>query len=440
MSTVKLVLNGVNDDLELTQYLDVEAGRGMEPGDPHFTNKVFAHSLLKPGGTFALEDLQLKELVFPLKLVTKTKPELAALVQRINKILTTPGTQVEWQDEGATGVTYFDLASGQFDDEYDYRIGVNNWLKGKLRLFTQPLGFNEAARVGASQKIAGKATIVAAGSNPIVSFPVATAVAGDAAALLNGAVAGPSLALSSNYFAMSVLPAGSYSTVWPQASRSAFGNVTSIATTNALGGAFVRMASTVEASYLRWRLGGAQYVGEQRILGVARAAAPASLYLMQGEEVPGEEFVNSTATVATTEWGLVDLGVVSVSSITLLAETTLTIHRGSQTTANALDLAGFVMLPESSTVWLNSAAKTRSAQFNGIANAVYSPAELASLEFETRPFVDSSSRARGAIPLVLPGGAEPPTIAFLLMPTAGHSLNSPVQAAVTLVPRTRYIF
>ena len=66
--TVSLILESENGNINLTRYLDVEDGDGMDPADPEFTEKIFAHSLLKQGGTLALENLKLKEMAFPLKL------------------------------------------------------------------------------------------------------------------------------------------------------------------------------------------------------------------------------------------------------------------------------------------------------------------------------------------------------------------------------------
>src|SRR5438128_1415786 len=111
MGEVKLTLRSNSGEITLTPYLDVEAGKGMEPGDPRFTEKMFARSLLKQGATYALENLHEKELIYPVKLKAATKTALLELVEEINTILNTAGAQVEWQEEGSNKPTYFDLIS-----------------------------------------------------------------------------------------------------------------------------------------------------------------------------------------------------------------------------------------------------------------------------------------------------------------------------------------
>ena len=69
------------------------------------------------------------------------KDGLTALVRRINAILNANGCVASWQDEGASKPTFFQLASGQCDPQFKYRMGQQNWLPAKLRLFAQPLGY-----------------------------------------------------------------------------------------------------------------------------------------------------------------------------------------------------------------------------------------------------------------------------------------------------------
>ena len=206
---LKLVVEATTGTIELTPFLDVQAGKGMDPADPQFTNKIFAHSLLKVGGTLALEQLKLRELTFPLIFKDTTKNKLTAKVRELDTIINNAGGTVEWQDEGATVPTYFTLVSGQCDPEFDFRQGqqTNPILKAKLRLFVQPLGLVEkTARpmLMAGTEAAHGATL--SGTQPVMTFYSASGIRGDAAALLEGTVTLPS---QSFYAAFSVLPGAS---------------------------------------------------------------------------------------------------------------------------------------------------------------------------------------------------------------------------------------
>lgn len=444
MTTVKLALNGAIEEIDLTKYLDVEAGKGMEPGDPHFTNKVFAHSLLKQGGTLALEDLQLKELVFPVKLKAASKAALAALVQQINRIMNTPETVLEWQDEGTATVTYFDLASGQFDDEYDYRLGVNNWLKGKLRLFTQPLGYPTPGKTPEALTVSGIATTTAVASVPLVVFTGASAVRGDGPALLGGIVEGENTGVGQPYVAMSLLPAHSYVPLYPAASGTIVGGVgSSVATSNAISGSFARLATQSlggAPAPLRWTFfneGVKPGYGNHRLLMIARTASIGGVVFRFGNA----KATISVATVTNTsfteasgeEWRMYDMGILSLSEpeVNSGATTLFELSALHPTFTGTLDIAGAVMLPENSTTWLHDsgAEQTKKYTYDPVAAALLAGGGVQH---------DRSGLVRGALPQ-LPAQATAPVVAFLYLPERS-SLNRKVTATVNVLPRTRYIF
>ena len=432
--SIEVELQSINGNLSLTPWLNVEAGAGMEPGDPRFTEKVFARSLLKTGATLSLESLHEKELLFPLKLNASSKEALTGLVEQINIILRTAGCQLKWKDEGANVPTYFDVISGQFDDEFDFRLGQNNWLKGRLRIFTQPLGFREATREGIVQVHGGGgATNVVSGSGPVLTFQCATAPGGDAPALLNI----PEAACNGQ-FALSVLPQGSYSTMWPVAS--AYGiptfatGATLIATSTAFGGEFYRYGNYAGTFQdVAWHIptGAYQYAGEQRLLLVARAASPSfGLRMRAGyttEDTP-------IPTITSANWQLIDMGVLAIPSVAVApgygngqAKLEILRYASAAATSYAMDIAGFIMLPEKSTMFAKL-PEAETVAINGYSNTVVNLLNGAV----------NTGRVKGAIPEV-PVGGSAPVIAWL----TGFTGNSEIpnrSFSVNLIERTRYAF
>lgn len=460
MASVKLTIRSANGEVTLTPYLDVEAGKGMEPGAPAFTSKIWSHSLLKPGGTLALEDLQLKEQVFPVKLTAASKTALTELVELINTVINTPGAQVEWQDEGASRPTYFDLASGQFDDEFDFRLGQNNWLKGHLRLFSQPLGY--WSQKGARQvKVSGVATSTRVGTSPIVVFPASGVFDGDAPSLVQGGLVGPGWLVSKSYSAISVLPSSEYTPWLPVTSL--LGSFTSAspvysAATNAPGGTAARWAKPANAEYMRFSATTSKfaYTGEQRLLIAARVPPGGETVTVAPYQAGGEAGIlaltQAFTVPATSTWALYDLGVVRSASAPFAHGDYFRwgISLFGGTASSAIEIAGVVQLPESNTAWLNGTNLTKNAlvgesskwNFDGVGNSVFYGADNgvpASGVVTTAPngVMDWSGNSRGAIPGV-PVSASPPLIAMLAMNAYGASNNGKLEMTLNVLERFRY--
>ena len=248
MSVASLILEAHsasnNIRLNLSNYLNVQQGEGMDPYNPSFTNKVFSHSLLKEGGTYALESLALKELQFPLRLKASTAAGVQELVQQLNQVLNSPGAVCIWQDTSTSQATYFDIASGQFDIQYNFREAEaaahsSAFVKGMLRVFVQPLGrrasprpYAAASGVGPllmiSPYASGGALTVAASTQAGVEgyggkqqpsggifYQGNPSLAGDAGSLLQISYAAPLPNTASNtgvvpYTAVSLLPDQNY--------------------------------------------------------------------------------------------------------------------------------------------------------------------------------------------------------------------------------------
>lgn len=431
MSNGILFLESTSGSLNLSEYLNVQEGDGMDPADPSFTEKIFAHSLLKQGGTLALENFKLRELVFPLLLKASTKTALTALVREINTIINTSGAVASWQDVGATAPTYFQLSSAQLDPEFKYRRGEYNWLDGKLRLFVQPFGLIEKNPRELAQS--GTTAMTVTGTAPVITFSSASQVRGDYAALAEGNVSWNASAGPVEFgVAFSVLPSPSY-TPW-QAAPSYTGWVAS----SGEGWNFRTGNGTI-----LFKEAGEVYVGANRCLAVVRNLSNASAAMIAAEAYPietnqgGAASLSGVAVPSTmpSTWALVDCGVLSIPSYSSAGGWYLQVN-----TSASVNLAGMVLLPENKTSWLlgepnYSPEEIRDINFNGVLNRV-----LAGFLNEAQDaHHDLSAYARGAIPQVPVGGINAPVFAFL-----HHHFTDkkPVllTGSVQILERTRYVF
>lgn len=405
-------------------YLGVNAGEGLDPADPQFTNKVFANSLLKQGGTLALEDLKLRELALPLTLQAASKDALNALVRQINVIVNTTGCELAWSDEGTTVVTYFDLASGQLDAEFDFRQGqqAQPMLKAKLRLFVQPLG-RSSQNSGALAKAGGGGAEVS-GTPPVLVYHAASSLAGDAQALLSvNEVEGPGPA-KAFLSALSVLPNASYVPWIPAASLTTAWKATTANGYSFLSGGASTVTVTREPT---------TYFGNHRILALARLynnASPARI-AVEPSFTPFEGGASGVlgATVSPaseSRWFAVDCGVVSRSSLAAINNQ----WSMSLSTTATIALYGFVMLPEDSTTWYNAPAEENSGrvEWGGVSGHVIRAGGI-----------DVSGEVRGAIPTMAPG-ASPPTLAFLTHPLVNGPPTVRKVEGIQVQARTRYVF
>lgn len=446
-STLALVIETPNGNLDLTQYLDVNPGEGLDPADSAFTTKIISHSVLREGGSLALEDLKPKELIYPLKLKASTKDKLTLLVREINIALNTMGAELQWQDEGTTVETYFDVISGQFDTAFNFRMGqqAQPWLTGKLRVFVQPLGQLEKAPrqfLLAGTSAVNGATLT--GTLPVQVFTGASGVRGDFAALPNAIIGvTPSLGAGA-YSAFSVLPNPSYVPLMMATAANAsvtFGGSNFKATRTSAEGSFLVGWSTENdgTKQITFYRGASAYFGANRVLAVARRLNPASPASLQaeteGEYTEQREgktlgqavFDSRKVELNGSLWQLADLGVFSRAStqvepwgITLVSSGTVAI-------------AGLIMLPENSTQWLYEEESKSQVVTFGQAGVIGSGVNGGYLGVQP----DRSGIARGALPGLPPGGS-PPVLAFLAFDARQPTRSS--SASVTVQERSRYVF
>jgi hypothetical protein len=429
--TVSLILESENGNINLTQYLDVEEGDGMDPADPEFTEKIFAHSLLKQGGTLALENFKLKEMAFPLKLRAANKDSLTALISEINLILNTAGCVASWQDEGASKPTYFQLASGQCDPQFKYRMGEQNWIPVKLRLFVQPFGYRTASPVAITN--ASGQTYEYQASAPVMTFHAASPVAGDVSALLG------TLGLLTDVYggewlsAVSVLPNASYNPWLPAPSSSGW--------TAASGGAFAYRNGGGSMTVSQYGLQGTVYAGNNRVLAIARrlnSASPAKIAVEDETIRPGSGAagLNGVEVPAASGWAAVDCG--TLEHLNMYKNDTAWGLR--VTTQGSISLYGFVILPDNSTCWTKSPPTLQTGErFIELAGASASVVEQSNFG-GSKEYSSAVQGTRGQIPQITPS-ASPPTFAFFSLPVSTATVYaSSFSFGVNVWERTRYVF
>lgn len=410
MAATKLVIQAVTAQqtlrMDLSQVFRGSPGEGMDPANPSFSQRVFTHSLLKEGGTLALESLALKELQFPLRLgegTKKTKGEVFEEVAELNQIINTPGATCEWQDEGATQPTVFDLSSGQFDVEYNYREHQQNYVKGLLRLFVQPLGRKAGPRLLATASGVGPLLMIspyASGGGLVAKASTQAGVAGfggqqqpsggvfywgnpslagDAPAQLQISYVGPLPNTASNagvlpYAMAAILPDQNYRPLITIPEVSEFGGTiiksavvpaSQYANLQHTANAAADVETVMKFAPAAGAVPPANWAGQHRILVIARASGTGT-----GEPPGGfiEAFgpgwgAKSTASPPLgLDWGLYDLGTISMRAsepVVPNVEVAVRLHQPGAGSV-AADIAGFIMLPEATSWFLNPVAVSAS--------------------------------------------------------------------------------
>lgn len=382
-------------DLDLSEFVRVTAGDGLDPFSPAFSTRTFAHSPLSAGGDLALTDADVKEMVWPLYLNAPSKDELTALTGQLDRQLARMPTLVEWRDAAASQSTFFDLASGQFDPEFDFRRAEQGWLGGMLHLWVQPYGHTNQWRLVAS----------AAGSGMLLRAPVPSPLAGDVDAVCQVAITAPEWAAPAGRFvAFSVLAHPSYS---PELHAAQF-------TDRVAGAALVGASGAVASQYLSVPSLAADiackaplaipsvYSGDQRVLAVARtpssaASTPAMLRLLDAYSQPA----GPTAPAAEgAGWGLVDLGVVRVPSA--LARPT-SVKLAVQAGGAAVHISELVILPERSTVFVSDDASPPGVGATALPYDTYHLDGQAGEAWREQAGGDLTARLSGAVRGVVPG-------------------------------------
>jgi hypothetical protein len=283
--------------LDLTDYVRVQPGEGLEPYDPDAVAPAFTDNPIAEGGQLTNERVSIEERVFPLIMNNGSVPQLRALEQQLNRELARTPLQVLWKPPGGTH-TIYDLEAGRFEPNYNYYRDRKGWNAGQLRLWTQPYGHGGTQRVVAT----------AAGTGAAMVLLLPSPILGDVSArpvvrLQQGSQIGP----YGRVLAVAALPDASYRALIPAASLNA---ATVIGASGAHASQYARMrvlGANPEIS-ATFSMGAASlYAGRShRILAVARGDY--QLYAVDhSKQIIGPGAVASVSRDG--GWGVVDLGV-----------------------------------------------------------------------------------------------------------------------------------
>lgn len=166
------------DSLDLSVHLRVNQGDGLDPhhgGD--FLEPQFSDAAVGEGDPLLSIHEGNREQAFPVILnpakagYADTKDGLHQLVRDINRALA-GAQQIQWQDDGASSPTFYDVTFARFEPAYDYRRAQKHWLPGVVHVWARPFGHTGTARV--------VATALASG---LTEAPIGSVIDGDVPAL-----------------------------------------------------------------------------------------------------------------------------------------------------------------------------------------------------------------------------------------------------------------
>lgn len=410
-ATLTIQNNQANNPLSLTlsPYMDPTEGKGLDPADPQFTNRVWSRSLLKTGATLALEQLTEKELTFPLHIgpvrgqanAPTNMSQTLLFIQQINEIIETPGATLTWQPAGASQPTTFDILNGLFEVEYSYWAEAQFWTSGLLRVFTQPLGRAAGPRLYASASGVGPLLMISPyassgaqavgastqagvagfggqqqGASSGVFYWGSPSLAGDAPAQLQISYTGPLPNTSSNtgcvpYTMVSLLPDSGYQPlITPAALMDSFsggvaGAASLISNQTAIASQYVAFfpnsanALAVAPLFIGNNFGFEPtnaWAGQHRLLAIAKASSTTQTLQTLAGPLVGQPTGASVAPGA--DWGLYDLGTFALRA-SEPPSTMVTVQ--CTVPSGALSVAGLVMLPDNATWFLNPTGLTPSS-------------------------------------------------------------------------------
>ena len=473
--------------LDLSQYVDVQQGDGMDPANSEFTTKIWGRSLLKQGATLALEQLQEKQLMFPLVLgpvgglsnAPQNTSALMLLIEQINQIINSAGFTASWQPDGASQATVWDGLSGQLDVDYDFRTEQQHWTRAKLRLFLQPLGHPGGPRPYAAASGVGPLLVVAPyasggalsigastqagvagfggaprGASTGIFYSGAPSLAGDAPAQLQiGYTVGPSTATPS-ITAVSLLPDGVYNpqqNLSPQAGNTYGASVPGGTVFTAGAGAYSQFVSFQPTRVPNSGPGALAFppdswAGNHRMLAMARSSGTTQVL------IPQVSSLISTSTVASVGppgvWGIYDVGCFALRASQVPGEAVAIGASVQGGGSGAVDICAVFTFPDNSTWFINGGTSAGPLGNNVLIDDVVgeqfyttlhsvgaaSPATLANGIVGA---IRQTQYSRGLVPSPDPKTGFP-TIAILgNIPSTFPSWQ--MSAQVSILEKTRYI-
>ncbi len=434
-ATLKLTA-AATAELDLSAYLNVQEGDGLDPADGGFLEPQFSQSAADVGQALVNIDTRNKEHVYPLQLSASSKDALHALVCTVRLKLSETGVRLEWRDDGATVSTFYDIEFGRFDPAYRYFRARSKWLTGVLRVWVRPFGHT------ATERIVG--TAAGSGAMQIVSL---ASMGGDQSAQLIVDITCAST--TRDIFGLSVVPSGAV-TEWRTASLLAMGgdvaSVITVGGSGAIGSQYrgICVGATAVGLFNIAGIQMASRIGNQRILAVMRTPNLQGVYVYANSAfvngIGPTAFVSATSPFGITAsawqgWQLVDLGVIrpAPQATMQIANQTVTFRGRLASSTGAtllaspgLQVTAVYVVPEGRTSLVVDGTNGRSIPGRDRLDSTIGEAYGFN---DQRPFTDG---VRGSFQDVAPTGEQVAVFAL------GEASNAAVSAVVRV--RERFSF
>lgn len=148
---------------DLSSYLRVNHGDGLDPAPGEFMDPQYAGSAAMGEGQFFVGDaVNNSAKVFPLILKAATTDLLYQLIRDIRADLA-KGNQVEYRSGGASASTFFDLEGGVLDPDFEFWLDQGKRCRATLTIHTRPYGHTGTTRLLASTVGTGAINVLASG-------------------------------------------------------------------------------------------------------------------------------------------------------------------------------------------------------------------------------------------------------------------------------------
>lgn len=313
-----MALSLIVDGLDLSTYIRLAPGEGVDPADGDMLDFGLTENSGLEGPSLLSETAGAREMTWPMHVTptksggvyASTKQGLHDQIRDINaKLANAKGKRLQWQDDGATNATHFDIIAARFEFDYNYRRQQKMWASGVLRVWARPYG-----HTGTFRNIG---TALATGVGVAVNV-LSGSVNGDVMAHMAATVTAGSFAIGdARITGIAVVPSGyqwSFSAASDINAEVAFGasgdayNAGSVSVK--LGDDNLPLMSEISLANLQI-IPASMYVGRNRILGLVGGIGVIRAYNADNELL-GE----GNASVATLRGlNVVDLGVLDVAPI-----------------------------------------------------------------------------------------------------------------------------
>lgn len=296
--------------LDLSSYCRMNPEDKLDPYGQPWLQPAFTETPFADGQPLISTTVGNREQMWNLFLNEPSKDQLHALIQKINVAANQRPLQVEWQDDGASKPTFFDVAFLRFEPDFNFRRSQKGYAAGVLHIWVSGYGHTGTVRVAGT----------AAGTGVFLSVPIGS-VAGDAPALLDTTItAGAVVPVFGRIVALAPITNPSYSALIPAASLlEAQPGATLVGASGAQGSQYLGLpiSPTGGASGVACKVplqNPTIMGGDNRILAVVRSGIQGGVGIHAVD--PYGNTMGATAVASMTAgWGIVDLGVCRLPTV-----------------------------------------------------------------------------------------------------------------------------